>query len=108
MESLIREIYRKISIKRKWTEREYHVQDNTDVAHKDVEIYCDTNQFPALSFCGPHPKLCGARGLSKHYHLRFDPKLGHGICAIRCVPCACVGCTSMLDKPWISSIPSNK
>ena len=39
--------------------------------------------------------------MSKHDHLGFDPKLGHGICAIRRIPCACVGCTSMLYKTWI-------
>ena len=37
---------------KKWTDREYHVQDNDDVAHKDVKMYCDTNQFPALPFWG--------------------------------------------------------
>ena len=34
---------RKRSSKSKWTEREYHVQNNADVAHKDVKMYCDTN-----------------------------------------------------------------
>ena len=91
--------YSKRSSKRKWTEREYHVQENTDVAHKDVKIYCDTNQLPVIPFFGPHPKPRGARGLSKYYHLCFDQKLGHVICAILCIPCACVGCTLMLDKP---------
>ena len=38
--------YRKISSKIKWTDREYHVQNNADGAHKDVKMYCDTNQFP--------------------------------------------------------------
>ena len=37
--------YRKRSSKRKWTEREYYVQDNDDVSQKDVKIYCDTNHF---------------------------------------------------------------
>ena len=97
--------YMKIVSKRKWTYREYHVQDNADVAHKDVKMYCDTNQFPYLSFCGPHPKPHGARGLIKNCHLRFDPKLGHGIFAICRIPCACVGCTSMLDISWISGTP---
>ena len=69
-------------------------------------MYCETNQFPALPFCGPHPKPHISRGLSKHYHLHFDPKLGHGINAIRRIPCVCVACTSMLDKPRISGIPS--
>ena len=88
----------------KWTEIKYHVQDNASVELKDVKIYCNTNQFPALPFCGPHYKPHGARGLGKHYHLRFDPKLAMVECAICCIPCACVACTSMLDKPWISGI----
>ena len=61
--------YRKRAIKRKLTDRKYHVQDNADIAHKYVKIYCDTNQFPTLTFCGPHPKPHGARGLSKNCHL---------------------------------------
>ena len=32
----------------KWTEREYHVQNNDDVEHEYVKIYCDTNQLPEL------------------------------------------------------------
>ena len=71
-------------------------------------MYCDTNQLSELPFCGPHPKPHGARGLSKHYHLRFDPNLGYGICAIFRIQCACVGCTSMLGKPWIPGITSTK
>ena len=67
--------YMKRDSKRKWTDREYHVQDNDDAAHKEVEIYCDTNQLSELPFCGPHSKPHVARGLSKHYHLCFDPKL---------------------------------
>ena len=92
----------------KWTYRQYHVQDNADVEHKHAKTYCNTNQLPELSFCGPHSKPHGARGLSKHYHLRFDPKLGMGICAILRIPCACVACTSMLEKPWISGIPPDE
>ena len=75
---------------------------------KDVKMYCNTNKFPALTFCDPHSNPRGARGLSKHYHLRFDPKLGMGVCAICRVPYACVACTSMLDKPCISGILSDK
>ena len=100
--------YRNISSKRKWTAREYNVQDNADVSHKDVIIYCDTNQFPELPFCGPHQKPHGARGLSKQYNLLLDPKLGHGICVIFRILCACVTCTSMIDQPWISGIHSKK
>ena len=31
-----------------------------------------------------------------------------GVCEIRLIPCACVACTSMLDKPCISGIPPDK
>ena len=82
------------------------VQDNADVAHKDVKMYCDRNQFPALPFCGSHPKPHGERGLGKHYHIRFDPNIGHGIFAIRHIPCSCVACTSMIDQPCISGVQS--
>ena len=100
--------YRKGASKRKCTDREYHVQGNYGVAQKYGKMCCDTNQFPSLTSCGSHPKPHGARGLSKHYHMRFDPKLGHGICAISHIPCACVECTPMLDKPWIYGITSKK
>ena len=96
--------YRKISSKRKWTDREYHFQDNADVAHKGVKMYFDTNQLPTLPFCGSHPKPHGARGFGKNYHLRFDTNIGHGICAIHRISFACVPFTSMLDQPCISGI----
>ena len=64
-------------------------------------MFCNANQFPSLTFCGPHTKPHGVRGSSKNYHMRFDPKQGHGICSIICITYACTECTSMLDKPWI-------
>ena len=79
-------------------------QDNDDVSHYDVRVYCNTNKFPELTFCGPHSKPHGAKGLSKHYHLSFYPKLGMVICKIFHIPCAFVACKSMLDKPWIYGI----
>ena len=91
-------------MERKWTERKYHVQDDATVELKDVKMYCNKNQFPELLFSCPHSKPHGVIVLSKHYHLRFDPKLGMGVCAIRLIPCACVLCTSMLYRPLISGI----
>ena len=61
-------------MERKWTEIEYHVQDNANFELKDVKVYWNTNQFPELSFAGPHSKPHGTKVLSKHYHLRFDPQ----------------------------------
>ena len=95
-------------MERKWTDRQYHVQDNSDVAHQYVRMYCNKNQFPELQFNVPHSKPHGVRGLSKYYHLHLDPKLGNGVCAILRIPCVCVVCTSMLEKPWISGIPSDE
>ena len=93
-------------MERKWTDRQYHVQDNADVEHKYVKMYCNRNQFQELSFCGPYSKPHGARGLSNNYNFLFDPKLGMGLCKILRITCACVACTLMLYKPWISGIPS--
>ena len=39
--------YKKAS-KRKWKDTEYRVQEDHDVAHKDVNIFCNTNQFPSI------------------------------------------------------------
>ena len=92
-------------MERKFIDRQYHVQGNSYAAHQYVRMYFNTNKFPALPFCGPHSKPHGARGLSKHYHLRFYPKLGTGVCAIFRIPGACVACTSMLENPWVYVIP---
>ena len=58
-------------MERKWTDIEYHVQDNSDVANQDVKMYCNTNQFPALPFYGPHSKPHVERGIGNNYHLCF-------------------------------------
>ena len=71
-------------------------------------MYCDNNQFLTFPFYGSHTKPYGERGLVEHYCLRFDPNLGHGICAIFGISCAYVACTSMIEKPWISGIQSTK
>ena len=71
---------------------EYHVHINADVSHKEFKMYYDTNQSPTLSFCGAHTKPHGARGLSSHYNLRFDTKIGNGICEIFHIPYACIAC----------------
>ena len=49
-------------MERKCTDRQYNAQDNANVAHQYVIMYCNTNQFTALSFCVPHSKPHGSRG----------------------------------------------
>ena len=51
-------------MERKSTERKYHVQDDATVELKDVKMYCNTNQFPALPFCGPYSKPHGIRRIA--------------------------------------------
>ena len=46
--------------------------------------------------------------MGKHYNFSFYPKLGHGICAIRRIPCAGVGCTSIIGQPWFYGISLKK
>ena len=72
------------------------------------KMYCNTNQLPGLLFCVPHSKPHGARGVNKHDHLCFDQKLCIGVCEILHIPCSCVACTSIINKPWISGIPPDK
>ena len=40
---------KKIFMERKW-KKKYHVHDDATVELKDVKMYCNTNQFPSLSF----------------------------------------------------------
>ena len=72
---------RKRVSKIKWTYREYHVQDHADVANKYVKMYCDTNKFPPLPFCGSHPDPYEARG-----YISSDPNIGHGMWLIAHIP----------------------
>ena len=53
---------------------------------------------------GVYQKTHGFRGFGNYYHMRFDPKLGHGICSICCITCACSKCTSIIDKPWVHGL----
>ena len=84
------------------------MQHNKDFKDQDVKIYYATNQFPELQFLGTHSKTHGVRGLGKHYHIRFDPKLVHGTCEICHIPCACIFFTSIMDQTWVPGFPAQK
>ena len=60
---------KKGQVNKKFTEWDYHDQEGTDVAHKYVKIFCNTNQFPSFTFFGPHTKPHGVRGFIKHYYM---------------------------------------
>ena len=41
----------------------------------------------------------------KHfYHIRCDPELGKGFCAMQRIPFACYGCVDQLSKPWLPNL----
>ena len=66
--------YKKGQVKNQF-KRKYHVQHKKYVDHQDMEIYCSKNQFSELQFIGTHKQPHGIRGLVKHYHIIFYPKL---------------------------------
>ena len=55
------EKYRKTASERKWTDIDYHIQNNSDVEQKYVKIYYNKKKLPELIVCGPHYKHHGAR-----------------------------------------------
>ena len=62
-----------------------------------------------LHFLVIHEKPHGVRGLIKDYHMQLEPKLVHGICAIRQTPCECSGFKYVFGKTWYSGVsPSNQ
>ena len=85
---------------KKLTERKYHVQDRKDFQHTSVKISCATTRFLVLPCCGTHMKYHVARGLSKHYHMKLDLKLGHNKYKMKQIHCVCVSYINVLDKPW--------
>ena len=41
----------------------------------------------------------------KHfYHIRCDPELDEGCCAMQRIPCACNGCVEKLSNPWLPNL----
>ena len=108
MELLIKVNKKKQGRKQKCKEWYYREKEDADVAHKYVQLFCDTNQFPSLNCFGPYTKPHVVRGLIKHYHMRFDQILRHIICAIHLIPCSCAEYTPMLEKPWIPGLPPHQ
>ena len=75
---------------------------------KPINISCASTQCHALLFSSPYTEPHGVRGLSKHYHLRLEPRLDNGKCALRRITCTCIACKNMLDKTWDIVIGSYK
>ena len=45
--------------------------------------------------------------MKQFYHIRCNPDLDEGFCAMRRLPCACTGCVKQLSKPWLHNLYKN-
>ena len=93
-----------MSSKKKWKIREYRLQKDEDFYHQ----FFTKNQFPQLEFCVIPNKPHGTHRSGKTYHMCFYPKIGHGSCSIRLIPCSFIQCTSTLDKPLNPGVPPHQ
>ena len=74
--------------KRKYNHGHYHfVETLRTVKHGGVKIFCKKNLGPNIDFKGRHPPPYGAQVTLRHYHCRFDPKLGKDMCSILHILC---------------------
>ena len=89
---------------RKFSKKTYHIQKKQDVPHRNIAMTWTKSKFPKLKFANNKQKIRGSSSVLSHYHYRFDPRLGHGKCAMRRIPCLCEQCCEMLDKKWIPRV----
>jgi hypothetical protein len=70
----------------------YHVHDDADLLYNGIKatykILDDRDKVKLKSF----------------YHIRCDPELGQGFCAMRRIPCACNACVEQLSHKWMPKI----
>ena len=52
----------KLLLERKCTDRQYHVQDNGDVEHQNLRMYCNTNHSQHYHFVVQIPNLMAQGG----------------------------------------------
>jgi hypothetical protein len=67
----------------------YFLQKHEDVEHDNLKCTAKL-----LTGVGKH------NGIQSMYNVRFDPDLGVGYTAVRCIPCRCETCTQQILQPW--------
>ena len=78
----------------------YLIQNKNDATLTAINMTWNNSLFPKLPESGNSAPIRGKCGVMTHYHYRLDPKLGEGVCAIHCIPCACAACVQQLQLPW--------
>ena len=89
---------------RKYSKKTYHIQKKKDVPYRNIAMTWTKSKFPKLKIAKNKEKIRDSSSVLSHYHYRFDPRLGHGKCAMRRIPCLCDQCCEMLDKKWIPGV----
>ena len=57
-------------------------------------------KFPRHPVAAEKFETRGTNTILFHYHYRFDPKLGKGVCVIFQIPCACTAYVAQIHKYW--------
>ena len=97
MDSLIKSNTKKQESKGKWTEREYHVQNDAYILHKYVICFVIQKNLQHCHFV-----------VHTQNHMVPEGLVVHLICTILRIPCACYEFASMLYKTWIHGLtPKN-
>ena len=58
-------------MERKWTDRQSNVQYNSDVAHQDVIMYCNKNQFPEFTILWSTFQISWRKGVEQELSFAF-------------------------------------
>ena len=84
----------------KYQPRIYNVQRNSDVDHRGMKMICNNKLFPSLNVINGKIFPYASKGILRHYHYRYDPKLSPGIVAIIIITCSCHAFTYILSIFW--------
>ena len=76
---------------------------------KNIHISWNYWNFPRQPVSAEKFEIMVINTILMYYHYRVDPKLGKGVCANNCIPCASPACVAQLDIDRLPNIaPSYK
>ena len=81
----------------KYQSRLYNVQRNPNIDHRGIKMIRNNKLFPSLNVINGKTFSYASKGILRHYHYWYDPKLVPGIVAIRRISCSCHACTDILS-----------
>ena len=72
----------------------------SDSDHRVIKMIWKNKLFPSINSINGKTFPYASKGILRHYHHRYHPKLGLGIVSIRRIPCGCHACTAILSLFW--------